>query len=341
MERQDYFLEAEGAAGESDCSATWARLKNLTANEATAVECALKTSSRPFGFGSHEDGRYELYLMAESSIQEKNPGAWLAMCHDAEQGEEFVATSFNLPPESSRYCKYHIIVMAKRFADLVRDKLSTTKGKTENQNQRFVVWDVENEAQLMFDPGNAISWGPVSKADDPIDPTWLTEECLYRHGPDGWTLLVTRFLCEPAAPVPVPDAKRLDSIAAVRWLMSNGFPVPADVAHLREKLFFVPGPPAPIQVEAGDDETIQPCWDTERDEGSNSPKLSDAEQIILDVLRNEGKRMTTNVILSAIEKKLGAASEGTTKTCLATLVRRGLLTNRQDVIPKGYGLPEW
>lgn len=77
------------------------------------------------------------------------------------------------------------------------------------------------------------------------------------------------------------------------------------------------------------------------DEGSRRPKLSEAEQRIIGVVRNEGMRMTTKAILAAIERQQGAVSEGTTKVCLATLVRRGLLTNRQDVIPKGYGLPEW
>ncbi|HXK37268.1 MAG TPA: BlaI/MecI/CopY family transcriptional regulator, partial [Candidatus Paceibacterota bacterium] len=68
---------------------------------------------------------------------------------------------------------------------------------------------------------------------------------------------------------------------------------------------------------------------------------SNAEQNIMDVIRTAGRRLVTKEILAALREAHGAASEGTTKTNLASLVRRNLLTNRQDVTPKGYGLPEW
>ncbi len=75
--------------------------------------------------------------------------------------------------------------------------------------------------------------------------------------------------------------------------------------------------------------------------GSDKPRLSEAERNIIDVIEETGHRLITKRVLQALEEKYGAASEGTTKTTLAALVRRNLLTNRQDVIPKGYGLPEW
>lgn len=69
--------------------------------------------------------------------------------------------------------------------------------------------------------------------------------------------------------------------------------------------------------------------------------LSPAERTIIDVISAAGSRMTTREVLDAIEVRNGVASEGTTKTVLSGLVRRKILTNRQDVKPKGYGLSEW
>jgi hypothetical protein len=69
-------------------------------------------------------------------------------------------------------------------------------------------------------------------------------------------------------------------------------------------------------------------------------RLSAAERDIIEVIQTAGKRMTTRQIMAALEKKRGAVSEGTTKSALAGLVRRHLLVNRQDVIPKGYGLAD-
>jgi hypothetical protein len=77
------------------------------------------------------------------------------------------------------------------------------------------------------------------------------------------------------------------------------------------------------------------------DNTSRTDRLSIAESNIISTIRENGRRITTTEILRALERKYGAASEGTTKTCLAGLVRRGLLNNRQDVTPKGYGLPDW
>ncbi len=69
--------------------------------------------------------------------------------------------------------------------------------------------------------------------------------------------------------------------------------------------------------------------------------LSEAERRIIEVIRHAGHRMTTDEIVSELERQHGAASLGTTKNALAGLRRRKILTNRQDVKPKGYGLAEW
>jgi hypothetical protein len=71
------------------------------------------------------------------------------------------------------------------------------------------------------------------------------------------------------------------------------------------------------------------------------PRLTEAESNIIAVVRDAGHRLVTDEIVAELEHRCGAASLGTTKQYLAGLTRRGLLTNRQDVDPKGYGLPEW
>lgn len=69
--------------------------------------------------------------------------------------------------------------------------------------------------------------------------------------------------------------------------------------------------------------------------------LPPSQKAILALVRKAGHRLTTDEIVAGLEKAHGAASVGTTKNSLATLVRFGVLNNRQDVLPKGYGLPEW
>jgi hypothetical protein len=70
-------------------------------------------------------------------------------------------------------------------------------------------------------------------------------------------------------------------------------------------------------------------------------RLSESEQRIIDVIQQAGRRLTTSKILGELERRHGPASEGTTKATLSYLVRFGFLTNRQDVEPRGYGMPDW
>ncbi len=267
MNREDYFLEPELPVGPNGEEETWARLKDLTVEEAAAIEHALKISGGPYGWGCHESGQYELCLTAES-VRRENPGAWLVSCREAEQGEDLIRTPLSdLHAGSQDYNRFHLIVMAKQFADLVRGKLVEKQNdKDERTETTFEVYDEDAGQYVFFNTDGAQSWGPVWSEDNPIDPTWATEHRLYRHGSEGWALLVASHLCEPSAPPGIQHAKRIDSIAAVRWLMDNGFPLPADVAHLQEKLLFVPGPPAPKVVEAGGDIAIKPRWDADRGE---------------------------------------------------------------------------
>jgi hypothetical protein len=62
---------------------------------------------------------------------------------------------------------------------------------------------------------------------------------------------------------------------------------------------------------------------------------------ILQTLREQGQRMTTQELLSALEAAERVWGESTVRNSLAALVREGKLTQRQDVRPKGYGLAEW
>lgn len=70
--------------------------------------------------------------------------------------------------------------------------------------------------------------------------------------------------------------------------------------------------------------------------------LDDDEQQLIAILREANRRMTTNELLSAFSRKGLLQSEGTIKAKLARLTKIKLkLTNRADVTPRGYGLPEW
>jgi hypothetical protein len=156
----------------------------------------------------------------------------------------------------------HINDSADRFARSIKELRGKQNDNGERTEKTFEVYDKDAGQVAFFNTQGAQSWGPVESPDDPISPDWLTVSCLYRHGSEGWTLLVARHLCEPVAPAPMPEAERLDPIAAVSWLMSNGFPLPADVAHLKEKLLFVPGPPTPSPKDPAK-QTI-PAWNKDR-----------------------------------------------------------------------------
>lgn len=61
------------------------------------------------------------------------------------------------------------------------------------------------------------------------------------------------------------------------------------------------------------------------------------EKEIVEALRKVGHRMTTDVLLT---KAIGGTTSYA-KGVLANLVRRGVLNNRSDVRPRGYGFPDW
>jgi hypothetical protein len=70
-------------------------------------------------------------------------------------------------------------------------------------------------------------------------------------------------------------------------------------------------------------------------------RLTGREQEIVNIIQKAGHRLTGKQVLGELDREKGSASPGTTKNYLAALVRREKLTNRQDVEPRGYGLPEW
>lgn len=70
-------------------------------------------------------------------------------------------------------------------------------------------------------------------------------------------------------------------------------------------------------------------------------KLRPQQQEIVDVIREAGRRLTTDEVLAALERKGKRRSEGTTKIILAAMVQFGPLTNSTDKYGRGYGLPDW
>lgn len=76
--------------------------------------------------------------------------------------------------------------------------------------------------------------------------------------------------------------------------------------------------------------------------GAPSPvRLSKCQSEIVAVIREAGRRLTTDEVLAYLTRIRPNPSTGVTKQYLADLVRFGILSNRKDVTPRGYGLREW
>jgi hypothetical protein len=103
-----------------------------------------------------------------------------------------------------------------------------------------------------------------------------------------------------------------------------------ELEHAADLLDTFEAPPASTEVSSP---SGQPDTQPER--------LSESELRIVKVLHNNGARMTSSQIIAVLDRDNGGCtSEGTTKVTLASLGRRGILDNRQDVKPNGYGLTD-
>jgi len=82
-------------------------------------------------------------------------------------------------------------------------------------------------------------------------------------------------------------------------------------------------------------------WEIEAD--ADGPKLPNGAAIaeILATLVQVGHRLTRQALCDAMEEHGRKRAESVVGECLSTLVRLGVLDNRQDVNPKGYGLPSF
>jgi Penicillinase repressor len=213
------------------------------------------------------------------------------------------------------------------------------------------VYDVEAKRSVFFDGTGCQHWGPRFSGSGGFTldgvPEWNLTEDLYRHPDSHWTLLVDKQHCE-AEFSSGTDAQRLSDDQAARWLLSNKFELPNDLQHFRDEWSFKPAPPSKVD-EALSNEASQPLVDewgppaafAETSATKGAGRLSESEQRIMTTIEAIGHRVTTEELLEHLEKHHGATSTGTTKQTLAGLVRRGLLNNRQDVRPKGYGLSLW
>lgn len=77
---------------------------------------------------------------------------------------------------------------------------------------------------------------------------------------------------------------------------------------------------------------------TATNDGCLPKRLPKEWQQIVDVLHQEKHRMTTDEILSAIEKEHGSATASVYKKALSDMVTIGILDNVPSAIPRGYGL---
>jgi hypothetical protein len=62
---------------------------------------------------------------------------------------------------------------------------------------------------------------------------------------------------------------------------------------------------------------------------------------ILATLAEAGRRLTTTKLLTAMHAAGRTWGDSTVRVALAAMVRKGIITNRIDTEPRGYGLPEW
>lgn len=75
----------------------------------------------------------------------------------------------------------------------------------------------------------------------------------------------------------------------------------------------------------------------EKSKEPTEPELNETETYIVEALRENGKRLTTDPLLKKALGKMN--SHG--KQVLSSLVKRKIIDNKRDGIEKGYGLPEW
>lgn len=74
-------------------------------------------------------------------------------------------------------------------------------------------------------------------------------------------------------------------------------------------------------------------------DGQRFPSPSCAVDIIL-TLHEVGHRLTRSALMAALEDSGRRWSESVVGAVLTRLMQAGIVTNRQDKEPKGYGLPE-
>jgi hypothetical protein len=88
---------------------------------------------------------------------------------------------------------------------------------------------------------------------------------------------------------------------------------------------------------------VPPDWQAEQAGQATGSRLKSPDCCldILSTLAQVGHRMTRQALLGALESVGKRWADGTTGAALAQLVEIGLLNNRQDQDPKGYGLASW
>ena len=155
---------------------------------------------------------------------------------------------------------------------------------------------------------------------------------------------------EQSKPVPIGRRKRkrrtveaMPAQSPPQFYTSGRIPNVAAVSAIALQNLLVRLPEAcnALDTAVPTDELVKPNNTQAVITEADGPRLTPTEKNIMALIREIGHRMTTGEIVSAMEERRGPTSEGMTKQRLADLVRRGLLTNRSDTTPRGYGLPEW
>lgn len=86
-----------------------------------------------------------------------------------------------------------------------------------------------------------------------------------------------------------------------------------------------------------------PHWWEIEEAPTGEPRLANGAAIaeVLATIVQVGHRMTRQSLCEAMEEHGRKRAESVIGEVLTTLTRLGVVDNRQDVSPKGYGLPQW
>lgn len=199
---------------------------------------------------------------------------------------------------------------------------------------------IEDDPILWNDPlWSALEWAIRALTDHPQSALGYR-----RNTEDGLNIIAINGLAKDAKlsgrPVfKVWEDKGKDGRVVRRWLQVNH---PGAADPMTNVKIFESICPTPIRPSIVDRIIAYlKAWQTAQAEqlkdAADDPRLNSTEKAIVDALRQHGQRLTTEPLL----RKALSVVNSNGKSTLASMRKRGIIDNFQDVTPPGYGLPKW